>query len=585
MHPVTGVTAILAAVVLGAPSARAQEAPDFPAYVWRGPHGTGDEREAELLAPFGGVVVIGADEAEWVRERGLDSFVFNAPGRDALHVDRLNPAYQARWKAWYAERDDGRLIRRPCLTDPKTRAELHARLQASLAARAGRHGHGVSLGDEVSLTPDGSPGDDCLSPTCRAAWERARGAGDMARYSTDAVRRELSEGNSTLLGGWLARRRFHQDVVLELLAELARAVREQDPRTPVGLLGLGGQTAFGNVAVERALPFLDFIECYPVSDARELMFTLRAPEQRAWATIFPDPERPNLAATEAWEHWMRGGDGVVVWEAKVLAQAPELAARTALALGDIRRVRQQVPAFRPRPRGVAVVHSPDSIAVSWLRDALLDGPTWPNRLQGYHEERGTLERSLDAWLRRLEQLGAMPGALPVEALDAATVERFGVLIANHLLVLSDAQVAALARFLAAGGTLIVDGELGAFDPAGRRRAEGAVLAELRSASERVLDAARARLPELSIECAPWRMADEPSNRANWLATWSADERGGWTCATLPQLAGELVPRRISIEAPDGYSVEWIHPAPRSPASTTLLPAGDAAVFRLVREGT
>ncbi len=591
----------LAALLLGAYTASPTDTGDFPAFVWRGPDAAESEGAAELLAPFGGVVVVGSDEAAWAREQGLEIFVFNAPGRDTLHLDREDPAHQERHQAWYEDRDDARLLRRPCLTDPSTLDELQERLARSLAARDGDHGHGVSLGDEVSLTPSGSPGDECLSASCRAAWARS-GRADMARYSTDAVRLELTGGGTELLGGWLERRRFHQDVVIDVLADLAGAVREHAPGTPVGLLGLGGQTAFGNVAVERALPLVEFIECYPVADARELMFTLRKAEQLAWATVFPDPTRPHRAAWQAWEHWMRGGDGVVVWKESVLAEAPEACRRTARALADIRRVRAQVPRFRPRPQGVAIVHSPGSVAVSWLRDALLDGPTWPRRLSGYHERNGTLERALASTLRLLEDLHTMPGALPIELVDSATVQRFPVLIASHLLLLSDAQVAALTAYLEAGGTLVVAGQLGVFDERGARRADGAVRDALRAVSERVLDApssARrertgerphepALARELSLEQAPWRLLGDDASALPWLSTWAADGHGGMVGATLPNLSGRLAGRasrdvELEIEPPEGFALRWIHPsAAAGSEGRTVLPAGDAAVFRLVR---
>ena len=82
----------------------------------------------------------------------------------------------------------------------------------------------------------------------------------------------------------------------------------------------GTPVAFAsNVAVERVLPFLDFVECYATADARELAFTLRTPGTEVWATVFPDPEQPNRAAFQAWMHWIRGGDGLVVWSARELA--------------------------------------------------------------------------------------------------------------------------------------------------------------------------------------------------------------------------------------------------------------------------
>src|SRR6202008_3271604 len=93
----------------------------------------------------------------------------------------------------------------------------------------------------------------------------------------------------------------------------AAAARRLRPGVPLGLLGQIGRTAFGGVALDRLLPALDFAECYRVGDARELLFTLRAPGQRVVQTIFRDEREPRAAAWFAWESWMRGADGLVAW--------------------------------------------------------------------------------------------------------------------------------------------------------------------------------------------------------------------------------------------------------------------------------
>ena len=599
---------------------------DFPAFVWCAP---GAPHDLELLAPFGGVQVLAAEEAEWVRAAGLEFFVFNAPGREILHLDPDDPDYRARWQAWYQERDDVHLTRVPCLTDPAARAELFDKLSASLSARGRDAGHGVSLGDEVSLTPYGAPEDVCLSPTCRRAWtsflagrdelsaEEREALADPALSSTDRARTALAEGDTGPLEGWLLRREFHQQVVVELLADLARASRAQAPAVPVGLLGLAGQTAFGNVAVERVLPFLDFVECYATADARELAFTLRAPETAVWATVFPESEQPNRAAWQAWMHWIRGGDGLVVWSARELAANPAEAVHLARALAAIRDLRARFPDFRPAPRGVALVHSPRSLALSWLRDALLDGPTWPKRLPGYQEEHGTLERSLDAWLRFFEDQGLMPGALPSEDVGADTVGRFPVLVLNHLLSIDAGELARLHEYLGAGGTLIVHGEVGWLDGRARPRSEP-LLESLLAASPRVLVAPQAiddypetrtrrEAPERKllerrlwsylhsirrgVDSAPFALRGEHAEELPWVTTWSRHRAsGGWICAALPNAVGEVEQRRLEKEIPvlvaplAGFAVEWIYPAgPPDAAGYVRLPPVDAAVFLLTPE--
>lgn len=564
----------------------------FPALVW-----TGRAEERELVAAFGGACVERTAATAWLAERGLDFLVFNAPGRDDLHLDRDSPRFQSRWQRWYEARDPALAVREPCLRDPTTRERLRARLAESLQAHRERPGLGFSLGDEVGLTPGGGPGEECLCATCREVWRARGGEGELEQPSTDAVLAALRAGSDDLLGAWLARRRFHESALYESLAELAALARRELPGAPVGLLGIAGKTAFDGVDVPRALELADFAECYAEGNARELLFTLRGPRQRTLATVFVDPRGPDASARQVWEHFVRGGDGIVVWSAADLARAPAHRERLLRAVRDVRVARAASANFRPAPRGVALVHSADSIAVAWLRDAIGDGATWPKRFASYQEANGALEGARRRWLDLLEACGAQPGAVPIERVGAETARRFPALVLDTLLVLD--STAGLEAYAAAGGTLLVRGEVGTYDAAGRRR-QRSPLAELREKhGERVLDlpqrvaaaiagsgARRGARDELcgvlgrcGVELRPWIEKDDGFE---WLAAWSRDAATGEiACAALPKPgANGAWPARADLGAPDGYELAWVHPRATA-AETPALPPGDAAVFRLV----
>lgn len=603
--------ALAVALALAAPAVAAGGAgwEGWPVLVWRQDHRA--EPFPPELAVFGGANVERDDPAPWVLERGLDFYVGHAPGRDELHLER-DAAWRERAERWFATRDPALLARAPCLTDPALRARLHAALGRSLAARGGRTGLFASLGDEVSLTPWGDPFDLCRSPTCEAAWRAlaAREGWPERAPTTDELRVSFSGGDARDLGAWLARRRFHQDVVVDLLAELAGAARERSPGTLVGLLGAQGRTAFGGVAVERVASFLDVLEAYPVEDARELFATLRRPGQRALVTVFPEAGGPDASAWQLAEHALRGGDGAVLWSDRELARAPELRERLARAVAGVRAARALTGAFLPRPAGVALVSSPDSIALAWLRDALPDGPTWPRRLAGHQREHGSRERAARSLLRWAEDAGALPGALLAADVGAATVERFPVLLLGPLGVLSDGELAGLAAFARAGGTALAAGELGTFDERGRRRGElppellaglareaprgAADYAELRAGASA---SARARAEELCGELRalldrhgalpPVRVA---GGELPWLvACGPPDGAGARACAALPnasdpELRARLAPVRPEVAPAPGLCVEWLSPAPGADGAAPLVPAGDAVWFRLVPEG-
>ncbi len=598
---------------------------DFPAYVWR-ESGTEPAAAAQVLASFGGAVLSRTEAPGDLRERGLELLLFNAAGREELHLERGRPGYLERWQRWYDTRDDALLVRQPCLTDPGTLAALERTLEESLRATRDSALSGLSLGDEVGLTPHGAPEDVCLSPTCRAAWGRflAQSADvspeererfqDLARFSTDATRLALADGATEGLRPWLLRRRFHESVLRGVLERLAARARALAPGVPVGLLGVGAQSPFGTPRLERLLPALDFAEAYREADAGALLETLRGPEQRTLATVFCDPAHPEQAAHQTWEHWLRGGAGVVVWSDAALARNPALLERCAQAVRGVRAALAAAPEFRPSPAGVAVVHDFDSLCVSWLSDALLDGPTWPRRFASHQLATGTWERGVSGWLALLEDCRLRPGALPLDQVSAETRSRFGLLVLSELCVLDGGDLERLEAYLRAGGSLLVSGRLGWVDAHGRRAQRDAfeLLAEL--GGERVVrvesaadypferdrrttrakawrEAARGWLASAGVSAAPWHVAPALEDLP-WLCAWSTDARGVVTGATLPnwgtvQGAGRLGDLSVEIVPAEGFRLEWLLPEERVEAGVEgvrLVRAGDAALFRLIPSG-
>ncbi len=599
---------------------------DFPVFVWR------QDRDKEALSErfrlaFGATNLGRGEDSSALDKQAVAFYVDNAAGRNDLHLDR-DQNYEQRFEQWYRTRDESLLVRQPCLNDPSVIERLRATLERTLKVHASNLGLGLSLGDEVSFTPYGSPEDTCLCAHCKSAWrewlsaqggdEESRLAPDfeLARASTDAARLALEAGESGPIHAWLLRRAFTQALMQKRLVELAQQARRARPEAKLGLLGLVGRTAFGGVAIDGLLAQLDFAECYRVSDARELLFTLRGAEQRVVQTIFFDDSCAAAAPWFAWESWMRGADGLVVWSDRELKQHAEYADLLERCVGRIRGVEKRAPGFAPSPRGVAIVNDENSIAFGWLVDAALDGPTWPRRLQGWQEEHGSREKSLRAWLRLCEDCGAMPGALALSGVEASSVQRFPLLILNHLRVLDDSAMARLRAFLAAGGTLLVRGKLGRIDACGRA-ASKARLETLREAYPKSIfefgaeldaypeerlgggAALRERLTRIlgshENALAPWRMQSEGAPLP-WLLTWSLESSESTLCAALPNLVegGEregliespgkparqrLRALQVKVQTAPGFELEWLQP-PEASGRGCELPAGEAAVFRL-----
>jgi len=609
-------------VALGSQESSPPVWPAFPAFVWR-QDSAGRGLEQGLAREFGGTNVEGAAEDARLLEQELAFYVGHGPGRDALHLDTDRESYRELWDAYWRDRDGDRLVRVPCLHEEEVRADMGRRLERTLAARGGAQGLGVSLGDEVGLTPYGAPLDLCASSACRAAFADFVQAsptwsallevedGRPPFPTTDETRLAWIDGDPRHVSAWLARRDFHVDTVEGLLEELARQLRRARPELPVGLLGQSGRTAFGDVDLADVLPFLDFIEVYRLLDSRELVNTWRRDDQRSLLTLFRDPEAEHGATWIAWEHWLRGGDGVVLWSDRELVRHPEHRRRMAEAVAGIRRLREAWSGWRPRPEGVGVIHSSDSLALSWLREALHDGPTWMRRFPSYQNRHGAREVALQGWLRLLEDLGVLPGAVPIERVGPELVGRFPVLIANHLVLLDPPEVARLRSYVAAGGQLWVHGPLGAYDRTGGRR-EAPLTETIDDGAGRVttvtLDPgrylrerwerrgelsypsrARAALLELGLPVRPG--APEVALLGTDLPfLWAADRQadGGWLLASMPNAAASA--ERAALEelelapvAPEGWELALLHPQVDGDSSTIRLAPGEALVVRLVRD--
>ncbi|MEM7309249.1 MAG: hypothetical protein AAF682_21370 [Planctomycetota bacterium] len=579
----------------------------FPAFVWRKRYRK-SEAPAELLAGFGGVDVKRDGEADWVREAGLDFYVGHGPGRDDLHLDADAPRWREPWDRWFRTRSDEYLVREPCLTDPETSARLDETLERTLAQHAAGTGFFVALGDEISLTPSqGVPWDGCRSETCRDAWHTRRGE-DASMPATDAVRLAWTLGDTSQIGTWLDLRRFHREVVEGQVLRLAEHARERAPGVALGVLGTIGATPFGGLDLARMAAAVDVVECYPEGDARTELATLRAAgrtEARSLLTVFLSDHTPDGVAWQVYEHWLRGGDGVVIWCDADLEESEPHRARLAEALADVRRLKAELGAFRPAPGGIAVVRDDDSAALAFLAEARLDGRTWPNRFPSYQERHGRREVAVRSWLRYVEDCGLLPGVVRLDDLPGPLV--FPVVVLPHVAVLAEAGIAALRGFVEAGGILLVEGELGTFSPAGERRS-GDVAAELAALREGAVfrmerglgDYAERRLtmrPEKRRSLLPdeaWSLLERvgieglplvSENRMPWLVARAPHPgEGRVLVAAIPNLTTPAERERLRFvpaRLPGGVDadVRWIHPAADDSGEVSVRP-GEPLVFEL-----
>lgn len=606
---------------------------DFPVFVWRETH-QGKPLPPELADPFGGVILMRDEDSAWARERGLAYLIWNVAGRELFHLD-ADEAWRARVERWIETKDDALLVRTPCLSDPATYERAFRTLDATLAKHGKHPGLALVLGDEVGLTPNGSPFDLCRCGRCEERWRAYAREKELPERSplTDEVLSALRDDEFTSLGAWLARRRFdRREFEHAILRMRERVLGMPDPGfrpegsaryssgysergldLPLALLGLKGPTAFGGLGPWPALFFA--VEFYSVGEGRETLAASdhlarhdmdfssgppRAPSATL-TTVFVAEETPDGAAWTLWEHWLRGGRGAVLWSDAELIRRPEHRARLAEAVSDIRTLG---PLFSPlEQNGGAIVYDLDSVAASFLRDARDDGATWPRRSAGYQAEHGTRERKVETWLRLLEDCGELPAAVPLQSLREDCGREYHVLVLPEILVLDPSDVDTLRAVVAAGGTLVIDGRIGWVDRKGKPWSEDVFARLAAGHPERVLRApeslARYLDNRLDAEAAAATrsfarglFASRPSSgeavlppldpSVPWLVNRSfvgSTPEGGTVpyCVLMPNLPTREDRRRLRdlpLPVLGPGEGEWIHPK-----GGGTLRAGDAAMLR------
>jgi hypothetical protein len=254
----------------------------------------------------------------------------------------------------------------------------------------------------------------------------------------------------------------------------------------------------------------------------------------------------------------------------------------------IRAIEERFPkARKPRPEYVAIVHDADSIAASWLKDALLDGITWPRRLAGYQEENGTREGEVRAWLRQLERSGFTPGAVSLGDLGPEMSDRFPVLILPRILVVSETDLGRLQEHLDRGGALVITSEFAWVDRRGAPwdndpllKLKASKTGFVKTSSSWLSGPERKELPGISETFIPPGFLDLPSS-----SSVRTLPDGRLLVALLPNEKERLRTCGAVVPTDEAFAAELLHPAGQKRQSDAGmwmfdLPAGEAAVFLL-----
>ena len=179
-----------------------------------------------------------------------------------------------------------------------------------------------------------------------------------------------------------------------------------------------------------------------------------------------------------WRELLRGSRGVIFWDpdSKIVSTDGKLGERgqaLAAPLHDIESGLGVLLAHSARQKDrVAILYSPESMRIQWMRDWRGKGDAWSRRdAEAVYEDDNAVRSSMARFFALMAHGGWEPHVVVSESIEQGALLRndIRVLVLPRALALSRREAAAIRRFVAAGGTVIADGEIGLFDEHGRRQ--------------------------------------------------------------------------------------------------------------------
>ncbi len=468
------------------------------------------------------------DEAAPLRSAGLRFYIENIAPDFFAPYHRWFPDHPVNWRFQAAKAryltdplDLTAFWREPSLSDPAWLATIAARLRRTVRAHRQQHPLFYNLADEPGIGDLSIPWDFDLSPpsvagfrrwlreqygtigALDAEWEtQHRGWSEIEPMTT----REAMARPGENVAPWSDFKEWMDEAFARAVRRGTEAVHAADHGARAGLEG-AQIPGWGGYDYARLAPAVDVMELYDGGGNWEIARSLN-PALVLLTTSF------STGADEArglWRALLRGSRGVILWdpESQVVEQDGALGPRGRVVAPALREIRGGLGALLVNSTRhsdpVAVLYSPASMRIEWLRLWRPRGDAWATRDidQSYEDANPVRTAMLDA-ITSLEALALHPRVTTTALIEQGMLEREGdrLLILPHAIALSAEAERAIARFVAHGGRVIADIEPARFDAHGKPRPTGGPLEALLEHGSTVR-----------------RVALEPSSLMNVLHEW------------------------------------------------------------------
>ena len=481
----------------------------FVILVWQYQTRAQDDLELYRQAGFHGFHIdrgAGAQAAvDFARGAGFPYYVDHAADKGYLHLSSdANRSAVSRKKT---------VIPRPySLADPKTIEILQGHLRKNVAVTKQGPVLAYAFDDEISLGVFNSPAEvdgSELSVAGYRAWLKATyGSIEKLNAQWGTSLKDFSEAQPCSfedvraahtappfarwnLSRWMDWRSYMDTQFADCLAGLTRFTNTLDPATPAGFVGGQQPAPYGGYDYSKIGKSIQWIESYDIGGTCEILRSLwKWPERRPYVQTWFSTGDPKRDAWFLWYYLVHGNRGVIAWpdrggswfHYKGGGLAPFIAENAA----TIREVQGEASRFILDPDTrfdadpIALYYSHPSVQASWVMDVVPHGGTWPNRSSSMDNANSSSGRNRVAWMKLLEDCGYQYNVVTPEQVVAGVLEkeRYKVLILGRTICLSDAEAAAIRKFVEQGGTVIADYLTGVLDEHGKGRAAGGALDDL-----------------------------------------------------------------------------------------------------------
>jgi hypothetical protein len=378
------------------------------------------------------------------------------------------------------------LKRHPSLSDPAWLSRIHDRLVETARFYAPYQPLFYSLGDESGVADlaafwDFDFSDESLVPMRR--WLRERYGSLRALNeqwgehftSWDAVMPpttdEAMQNSGENFSGWSDFKEWMDISYAAALKMGADAVRSVDPSAYVGIGG-GQMPGWGGYDYSRIVSSLNAIEPYDIGNNIEIIRSLN-PGLVVLTTSFA---RGPWEKHRVWYEMLHGNRGLIIWDDKAAFVGADN------AVGD--RGREVAPYYNELRAGVgallinseravdpvAIHYSQPSMRIEWMLAQRPRGQAWVTRNSSTEYRDSAFLRLRESWCRAIEDQGLQYNFVSYGQVEQGDLLRrgFRVLVLPRSTALSPIEAKEIRDFVAQGGTVIADGEPGAFDEHCRR---------------------------------------------------------------------------------------------------------------------